>query len=98
MNEVVKAIDRKEAQLVLLAENCEEKKYKELVEAFSTQNGIPLIHVSERTKLGEWLGIFKRDEEGNIRKLRPVSSCAIKDFGESSSALEFVMHYAKDKS
>ena len=98
LNEVVKALDRKEAQLCLLAENCEEEKYKTLVEAFCAQNNIPLIHVSERNKLGEWLGIFKRDEEGKIRKLRPVSSCAIKDFGESSAALEYTMNYAKEHS
>ncbi len=98
LNEVVKALDRKEAQLCLLADNCEESKYKELVEAFCAQNNIPLIHVSERNKLGEWLGIFKRDEEGNIRKLRGVSSLAIKDFGESSSALEYVLNYAREHS
>jgi len=98
LNEVVKALDRKEAQLCLLAENCEEDKYKTLVEAFCAQNNIPLIQVSERTKLGEWLGLFKKDEEGNIRKLRGVSSCAIKDFGESTSALEYVMNYAKEHS
>ena len=98
MNEVVKALDRKEAQLCLLADNCEEAKYKELVEAFCAQNNIPLIHVSERNKLGEWLGIFKRDEEGKIRKLRGVSSLAIKDFGESSSALEYVLNYAREHS
>mmetsp|Transcript_3934 Transcript_3934/g.4563 ORF Transcript_3934/g.4563 Transcript_3934/m.4563 type:complete len:142 (+) Transcript_3934:40-465(+) len=96
LNEVVKALDRKEAQLCLLAENCEEDKYKTLVEAFCAQNNIPLITVSERTKLGEWLGLFKKDEEGNIRKLRAVSSCAIKDFGESTAALEYVMNYAKE--
>ena len=98
LNEVVKALDRKEAQLCLLADNCEESKYKDLVEAFCAQNNIPLIHVSERNKLGEWLGIFKRDEEGKIRKLRGVSSIAVKDFGESSSALEYVLNYAREHS
>ena len=98
LNEVVKALDRKEAQLCLLAEDCQEDKYKTLVEAFCAQNNIPLIHVSERAKLGEWLGIFKRDEDGKIRNLRKVSSCAIKDFGESSAALEYTMNYAKEHS
>uniref|UniRef100_A0A7S3JB14 40S ribosomal protein S12 n=1 Tax=Euplotes harpa TaxID=151035 RepID=A0A7S3JB14_9SPIT len=97
LNEVVKALDRKEAQLCLLADDCAEDKYKVLVEAFCHQNNIPLIHVSERNKLGEWLGYFKRDEEGKIRKLRGVSSCALKEFGESTSALEYVLNYAKEE-
>ena len=91
-------MDRKEAQLCLLASNCEEDKYKTLVEAFCVQNSIPLIHVDERNQLGEWLGLFKRDEEGKIRKLKGVSSCAIKDFGDSSLALDYVLKYAKDNS
>ena len=98
LNEVVKTIDRKEAQLVLLADNCEEEKYKTLVEAFCAQNNVPLIHVSERNKLGEWLGLYKKDEEGKIRKLRGVSSCAVKDFGESSAALDYVLNHAKEHS
>ncbi|CAI2382160.1 unnamed protein product [Moneuplotes crassus] len=98
LNEVVKALDRKEAQLCILADNCEESKYTTLVEAFAAQNNIPLIHVDERNQLGEWLGLYKKDEEGNIRKLRGVSSCAIKDFGEGSTALEYTLNYAKEHS
>ena len=97
LNQVVKALDRKEAQLCLLAKDCQEQKYKTLVEAFCAQNNIPIIH-TDRNKLGEWLGYFKRDEEGKIRKLRGVSSCAIKDFGESTSALDYVLSYAKEHS
>ena len=82
----------------MLADDCKEQKYKTLVEAFCAQNNIPLIHVSERNKIGEWLGYFKKDEEGAIRKLRGVSSCAIKDFGESTSALDYVLQYAKEHS
>ena len=97
LNEVIKALDRKEAQLCILADDWEEDKYKILVEAFCHQNNISIIHIDERKKLGEWLGYFKKDEEGKVRKLRPVSSCAIKDFGESTSALEYVLNFAKEE-
>ena len=80
----------------MLADDCQEQKYKTLVEAFCTQNNILLIHIDARNKLGEWLGYYKKDEEGNIRKLKGVSSCAIKDFGESTSALDYVLQYAKE--
>ena len=98
LNEVVKALDRKDAQLCILAKDCKEQKYKTLVEAFCAQNNILLIHIDERNKLGEFLGYYKKDDEGKIRKLRGVSSCAIKDFGESTSALDYVLQYAKEHS
>ena len=59
-------------------------------------NNIPLIHIGERNKIGEWLGYYKLDEDKNIRKLRGISSVAIKDFGESTSALEYVLNYVKE--
>ena len=89
-------MDRKDAQLCILADDCQEQKYKTLVEAFCAQNNILLVHISERNKLGEWLGYYKKDEEGKIRKLKGVSSAAIKDFGESTSALDYVLQYAKE--
>ena len=98
LNEVIKALDRKEAQLCLLAEDCEEDKYKNLVKAFCAQNNIRLLMVEKRNSLGEWLGYFKKDEEGKIRKLRGISSCAIKDYGESTAALEFVLKHVKEES
>ena len=98
LNEVVKALDRKEAQLCILADNWEEAKYKTLVEAFCAQNNIPIVHVAERNKIGEWLGYYKLDEDNNIKKLRGISSCAVKDFGEATSSLDFVLHYAKEES
>ena len=97
MNEVVKSLDRKDAQLCILADNCEEQKYKQLVEAFCAQNNIPIVHIDDRKKIGEWVGYYKKDEEGNIRKLRGASSAAIKDFGESTAALEYVLNYAKEQ-
>merc|ERR1711865_803361 len=96
LNEVGKALDRKDAYLCILAEDCDDPKYKKLISALAKQNKIPLIEVESRKDLGEWLGQCKYDKAGVARKVRGASSCAIKDYGEQSEALTFLEQYIKD--
>ena len=96
LNEVCKALDRKEVLLCVLAENCEDAKYKKLITALCKTNSIPLIEVEKREDLGEWLGQCKYDKSGVPRKIRGASSLAIKDYGLESEALDFVLNYIKD--
>ena len=95
LNEVCKALDRKEALLCVLAENCADAKYKKLITALCKSNNIPLIEVEKREDLGEWLGQCKYDKSGTARKVRGASSVAVKDYGEESEALNFVLNYIK---
>ena len=96
LNEVVKALDRKEALLCVLAEDCEDAKYKKLVTSLCKQNNIPLIEIEKRAELGEWLGQCKYDKAGVARRVRGASSVAIKDYGEESEALQFVLTHIKE--
>jgi small subunit ribosomal protein S12e len=96
LNEVCKAVDRKEALICVLAEDCSDPKYAKLVTALAKANNVPLIQVEKRDELGEWLGHCKYDKEGNARKVKGCSSLAIKNFGEDSEALSFVQKYIKD--
>ena len=96
LNEVCKCLDRKEAVLCVLAENCDDPKYKKLITALAKANNIPLIEMDSRDDLGEWLGLCKYDTEGNARKVRGASSIAVKDFGEETEALSFVQNYIKE--
>lgn len=96
LNEVCKALDRKEAVLCILAKNCEDPKYMKLVTALAKYNNIPVIHVDERNELGEWLGHCKYDKEGAARKVKGTSSVCIKDYGEESEALSFVLNHIKE--
>ena len=98
MNEVCKALDRKEALICVLAENCSDPKYKKLVTALAKHNSIPLIEVEQREDLGEWLGHCKYDKEGEARKVKGTSSIAIKGYGEETEALSFVLNYIKENS
>ena len=96
LNQVGKALDRKDAYLCVLATNCDDPKYKKLVTALAKQNKIPLIEVEDRAQLGEWLGQCKYDKEGVARHIRGCSSVCIKDYGENSEALTFLEQYVKD--
>ena len=82
LNQVGKALDRKDAHLCILATNCDDPKYKKLITALAKQNKIPLIEIEDRMMLGEWLGQCKYDKEGKARHIRGASSCVIKDYGE----------------
>jgi small subunit ribosomal protein S12e len=45
LNQVGKALDRKDCFLCILAEDCEDPKYKKLITALAKQHKIPLITV-----------------------------------------------------
>lgn len=91
-----KALDRKSALLCILADDCNDPKYKKLITSLAKQNGIPLITIAKRNDVGEWLGHCKYDKEGNARKVKGTSSVAILDYGEETEALQYVLNYIKD--
>jgi small subunit ribosomal protein S12e len=96
LNQVGKALDRKDAFVCILAEDCDDPVYKKTISALAKQNKIPLIEVDSRTELGEWLGQCKYDKEGNARKTRGCSSVAIKDWGEMSEAHTYLEKHIKE--
>merc|ERR1712083_692422 len=73
LNEVCKCLDRKQAILCVLAEDCNDPKYK------------------------QWLGHCKYDADGAPKKVKGTSSIAIKNYGEETEALTFVLNYIKEK-
>ena len=50
MRETQKALDKRQALLCILAENCDEPMYKKLISALCMEHGIPLIKVSVQTE------------------------------------------------
>ena len=48
---------RAQAQLVVLAEDCNQVDYKTLVEALCAEKGIDLLSVKEAKQLGQWAGV-----------------------------------------
>ena len=60
-------------------------------------SSIPLIEVESRMDLGEWLGHCAYDKDGSARKVKGTSSVAIKNYGEETEALQFVLNYIQEK-
>merc|ERR1712150_318111 len=93
LNEVLKALDRKQALCAVLASDCEDAKYKKFVTAMAKAGNIPLIEVDSRMDLGEWLGHCHYDKEGAARKVKGTSSVAIQNYGEETEDLQFVLSH-----
>lgn len=77
VDQVCKALDKRQAVLCILAENCDDERYKKLISALCAEHGIPLIKVDNNKKLGEWSGLCKIDSTGKARKIVGCSSVVI---------------------
>eukprot|EP00474_Spongospora_subterranea_P008358 CRZ08816.1 hypothetical protein [Spongospora subterranea] len=95
LKESVKALDRREAHLCLLASSCDEAAYKKLVKAMCEQRQIPLIMVEDAKMLGEWAGLCKIDSEGKPVKIVGCACVVIKSWGEQSQARLKVLQHVK---
>ncbi|KAL3288445.1 hypothetical protein HHI36_002890 [Cryptolaemus montrouzieri] len=89
LHESAKALDKRQAELCVLAENCDEPMYKKLVSALCAEHQIPLIKVDNNKKLGEWSGLCKIDNTGKARKVVGCSCVVIRDYGKSLQHLTF---------
>ncbi|KAJ2972022.1 hypothetical protein NQ176_g7395 [Zarea fungicola] len=93
LRESSKALDRRQAHMCVLNENCEEDAYKKLVAALCSEHKIPLIKVQDGKQLGEWAGLCVLDREGNARKVVNCSCVVVKDWGEESQERSVIMNY-----
>jgi small subunit ribosomal protein S12e len=59
LREASRSLDRKQAHMCVLNENCEEDAYIKLVVALCSEHKIPLIKVPDGKQLGEWAGLCK---------------------------------------
>lgn len=100
LHECAKALDCKDAKLCCLAKDCDNDEYTRLVQALCDEpdksgKKVPIILVDEGTKLGQWVGLAKLNEDGEVRRVRKCSCAVITDFGEDTHALSVVMDYVK---
>mmetsp|Transcript_5891 Transcript_5891/g.9508 ORF Transcript_5891/g.9508 Transcript_5891/m.9508 type:complete len:149 (-) Transcript_5891:59-505(-) len=97
LHETVQALDKRQAHLCFLAENCDEPSYKKLVTALCSEHNIALIKVDDNMKLGEWAGLCKLDAEGKARKVVRCSSVAVADWGKEGQAHDVLQEYIKSQ-
>ena len=99
LREVCKAVEHKTAAFVIMAESCDDDKYKKCVTALCKDCEINLIMVQDAKTLGQWCGLVRTDVENNVVKVVKCSSCAvlksIPDKVHESSAFRMVMDSMK---
>jgi small subunit ribosomal protein S12e len=82
LHEVCKALEAKKAKLCLLAEDCDHKDYKKLVQILAKKAGVPIVKIDSKMKLGEYVGRCKYDDQMTARKVRKCSSAVLTDYPE----------------
>lgn len=97
LRETAKALDRREAQLCVLAADCDSTEYTRLIEGLCGEHEVSLVRVPEKKQLGEWAGLCKIDSEGNATKVVGCTSVVVKDFGEPSRGYDFLLEYINEK-
>ena len=97
LHEAARAIEKGEAQLCILAEDCNQPDYKKLIEALCGEHNVNLITIPENKQLGEWAGLCKLDAEGTPRKVVGCSCAVVTDFGDESEGLAVLQEYLKGR-
>ena len=95
VHECAKCLEKRTAHLCLLAEDCEGAGIKSLIEALCVQNKIRLFPVASRQELGRLCGLVKYDEEGEEKKVVNTSVAVVRNWGEESEALTFLLNALK---
>ncbi|PSC68919.1 40S ribosomal S12-like [Micractinium conductrix] len=97
LHEAARAIERGQAQLAILADDCNQPDYKKLIEALCAEQSVNLISVPEQQTLGQWAGLCKIDAEGEARKVVKCSCAVITDYGEETEGLAVLQEYLKSR-
>lgn len=97
LRECAKALDRREAHLCVLASNCTEESYVRLISALCKEHNINLLKVPDNKQLGEWAGLCKYDASSKPRKIRGASCVVVKNYGETSPELDFLINHFKEQ-
>jgi len=95
LNESVKALDRREAHLCVLANSCNEPAFIKLISALCKEHSIPLLKVDDGKQLGEWVGLCKFNADGKAVKVVGASVVVIKSWGEETPARAYIMDHIK---
>lgn len=80
LHEVTKALESERKPLfVVLAEDCNEARYTQLIEALCKQHKVQLVKIASRMELGALAGFGKKDISGALRNVVGCSSLAIRE-------------------
>ena len=77
----VKAIMKGKARLVLLAEDCQNKDYINLITGLCKKYSVKLQTVPQKEELGKALGLTNLKSDGLVRRQMSCGACAILKYG-----------------
>mmetsp|Transcript_2630 Transcript_2630/g.2941 ORF Transcript_2630/g.2941 Transcript_2630/m.2941 type:complete len:147 (-) Transcript_2630:105-545(-) len=98
INECVKAIEKGQAQLCVLAQDCDQPDYTKLIEALCKEhNNLNTITVPSGKDLGMWSGLCKIDNSGIPRKVVRCSCVVVTDYGEETEGLNILTEFLKNR-
>ncbi|KAG8346924.1 putative Ribosomal protein L7Ae L30e S12e Gadd45 family [Trypanosoma vivax] len=90
LSEVARALDRRTAHMCILAADCEDEEYKQLIKALASQANIDFIEVDSREELARWAGLQRTKSDSSVKTMK-CSCVAIRDFGEQTKALHMLL-------
>jgi small subunit ribosomal protein S12e len=95
----IKALEKKEALLCILAENCDEIGYKKRIQALCQEHSIPLVMVPDNMRLGRIAAFRMLDTQGNKIKGVPCSSMVVRsnDWKWSTDKGAFIIEWLLKK-
>ena len=100
-HQTINALNKRQAVFgplfCILAENCKNTPYKNLVEALCRRNRIPILTVPDNVQLGEYAILSKLDAEGKKRKVVRCSSLVVSDWGKEGPAHDFIREHFKQQ-
>ena len=87
-NCTVKAIVKNKAQLVFLADDCDNKDYKALITGLCKKYNVKLHSVPQKEILGKALALSRVKTDGTVRRQIKCAACAIVKYGKPFEVVE----------
>eukprot|EP01080_Neovahlkampfia_damariscottae_P000941 gene941-9849_t len=92
LREACRSIVRDKPYFVVLADNCTEKQYKDLINALCREKKIDIISVPDQKELGQWCGLVSYDKQMKVKKQIKCSCVVVRDPGEASDEFNFILN------
>ena len=100
LSQTIKALDNDQILFqplfCILAENCDNAVYKNLIQALCHKRQIPILIAPDWMQLGKYAGLCKLDAKGKMRVVK-CSSIVVCDWGKEGPAHDFIREHFKQQ-
>jgi len=96
LNECARALDQRQATLCVISNGCTEANYTKLIHALCNEHNIPMMKVDDSELLGEWAGLAKYNEEGEVVKVVKCACVVIQNWDTTQASVGAVLNFIKE--